>query len=110
MSQAAFLRALDADMASAFANCGMADAAQYTAPGGGAAVDCTVFVDDVAVDGAGDQSRTVATRRHITLHRAEVSMPVQGGTVEVDDVVWRLATLVTQDESLSTWVVTRVRA
>lgn len=109
MSQAAMLRALDADMIGAFAAAGMADAASYTPPGANQTpVSCDVLVDDVLVESIGESSRAVGNRREVTFQRAQVT-PVRGGFVEIDEVSWRLESLEQQDASVSRWTVQRVR-
>lgn len=110
MSQAAALRAIDADMVAAFADCGMADAATYQAPDGVALVPCTVLFDQPEMVRDGSNGPVVGTRTEISLQIAEVGTPQRGGRVVIDGVSWRLDDPIGDDASMSRWVVVRDRA
>lgn len=105
MSQSAALRALDADIAAAFLDAGMADTATYTPPGGGIALPCTVMID-VAVQYYGEgHGQVVGTRDLVTLFLADVPNPLRGGTVVADGKVYKLDDEDARDQSMSRWVV-----
>lgn len=112
MSLSATLRNIDLDASAALLAIGTEEAATYTAPTPGAvAVACTIYPEDVSVEGTGDLARSVAPRRFIRIPRAYVAQPVQGGVVvDADAVSWRLASCETHDEGSTTWVASRVRA
>lgn len=106
MSQTAALRALDAEIVSAFADIGFADAASYLAPAAGPALPCTVLVDRAAQ--FFDEQRGVAgTRVLVTLLLAEVPAPERKGVVMLTDTgeSFRLDQLESRDESQQRWVV-----
>jgi hypothetical protein len=107
MSQTSFLRDMDATMAAAFANAGLADAATYTPPGGGSAVPCTVYVDrDVQVYSV-DQVDVATPRTVVTFLLAEVPSPARGGTVTLTATSesFQLDAEQRRDESRVIWVV-----
>jgi hypothetical protein len=107
MSQTSFLRDMDASMATAFADAGLADAATYTPPGGGSAVPCMVYVDrDVQVY-AVDQVDVAAPRTVVTFLLAQVANPQRGGTVLLTETSESFALDAEQrrDESRIVWVV-----
>lgn len=107
MSQIDALRALDASLINAFAGAGLADAATYTPPAGGKAVDCTVLVDDEAQFFGEGSSEVAGHRTLIGLLLAEVPNPERGGIVVADGQTYVLNVLETRDQSLQRWVVTR---
>lgn len=105
MSQAAFLRDLDNQLMGAFHAAGLADDATYTAPSGGAAVPCRVYVDrDPAtlelngVDVAGN-------RVMVGILRAEIDRPDIGGVLVIEGDNFVLESRIRNDESLTRWVV-----
>ena len=105
MSQAAFLRDLDNQLMGAFQAAGLADDATYTAPTGGTAVPCRVYVDrDPAtlelngVDVAGN-------RVMVGILRAEIDRPDIGGVLVIGSETFALEQRIRNDESLTRWVV-----
>ena len=107
MTQRDTLRALDADLHAAFATAGFADTGTYTAPGGGAAVSVRAYLDDVRIDGAGDFGDAYGRRTEVMLLRADVSAPLQGGTLVLDGVTYKLGQPLEEDDSATRWVVHR---
>lgn len=103
MSQREFLRRLDADLITAFADCGMADPAIYT-PAGGAPSACTVLVDRNA-QFFGELGEVAGSRVLVTLFLADVAAPGRGGVVVVDGDTYKLDQEIERDESKAVWVV-----
>lgn len=103
MSQLAFLRELDADMAAAFVDVGMGDIGTYTPPDGSPIPDCTFLIDsDLASIGqVGSVSDKV---RVITLFKGQVGTPVVKGRVTVGADVYILSERAIDDESRSVWM------
>jgi hypothetical protein len=107
MSQTQFLRDMDATLAAAFADAGIADAATYTPPGGGSPVPCTVYVDrDVQVYTV-DQTDVATMRTAVTFMLAEVANPQRAGTVTLTATgeSFELDAEQRRDESRVVWVV-----
>lgn len=105
MSQTSALRDLDADIAAALVDAGLADVATYTPPGGGSAVPCTVYVDrDVQVYGD-DQMPVGAPRTLITIFRSDVDAPARLGTVTLTETAetFKLDEVLKKDESRQQW-------
>lgn len=106
MSQADFLRSMDATLFNAFAAVGMADAALFKVDGAGAGVACTViinrntqFFDDV--------QQVAGTRTTVDLMKVEVPASKRGDTVTIGSEVLTLdARADVDDESRIRWVVT----
>lgn len=107
MSQTSFLRDFDALAFGAFMATGMADAAMYTAPAGGAAVACQVLVDR-DVRNYGDDLAPVATSYTLVSFQRSQVQPSLRGVVLIEGESFELAQEVLRDESVSRWVVTRV--
>lgn len=105
MSQKAFLRAFDRAAIGSFTAAGMADAAQYTAPGVGAVpVSCGVMVDRGTQVWGDDGTPVALGEISIAFQRAEVD-PVKGGIVVVDGDTYRLTDKLRDDASLVRWLV-----
>jgi hypothetical protein len=104
MSQKDFLRDMDARLHAGFVGAGLADAGQYTAPGGGAAVPARVYVDrDVLVRGEFGQ---VVGKRTEVAYLLEDCSPERSGQLVVDgDIFVNVDQVDTSDSSLSRWVV-----
>ena len=113
MTQRATLRALDADIMSAFRGAGMADTGTHRTVDGVETPDVTVTIDDVDVeryDGEGGVV-VVGRRQELTLQRAEVDAPAEHDTVTLEDGdVYRLQQLVSRDASLTRWVAVQMRS
>jgi len=107
MNQTAFLRDMDAAIAGAFADAGMADAATYTAPGGGTPAACTVLVDRAVQFFGDDEAQIVGSRDVLTLYAAEIAAPARGGVVTLTGTgeAFKLDKPIARDESMSRWVV-----
>lgn len=105
MSQRRAMQALDTDIATALLDAGMADAAQYHAPGA-VPVPCTVLVDREA-QFYEDSTDIVGRRVVITLYLSEIPAPVRHARVLLaDGEAFRLDARIAGDESLQKWVVT----
>lgn len=105
MSQKAFLRAFDRAAIGSFMAAGMADAAQYTAPGVGAVpVSCGVMVDRGTQVWGDDASPVALGEISIAFQRSQVT-PERGGTVVVDGDTYRLTDKLRDDASLVRWLV-----
>lgn len=104
MNQCAFLQDMDAALASAFMDVGMADAAQYQAAG--VDVPCRVLVDRAA-QFFEDGTDIVGRRIVVTVFLAEVPAPVRGALLHLaSGDALRLDARVEGDESMQKWVVT----
>lgn len=103
MSQKAFLQAFDQAAIGSFMVVGMADAAQYTAPGG-AVVACGVMVDRGTQVWGDDGTPVALGEISIAFQRAELE-PVKGGIVVVDGDTYRLTDKLKDDASLARWLV-----
>ncbi|WP_312321005.1 hypothetical protein [Stenotrophomonas sp.] len=104
MSQREFLADLDATLHAGLAVAGMADTGQYTPPGGGASVLCQVYVDR-DVETIGGLRQFVANRVEIAYVRHAGFAPAKDGTVIVDGATFTNAKIVSDDGSLSRWMV-----
>lgn len=107
MGQQTTLRALDAAIHSGFARAGLADDGTYTppTPPGGAAVACRVMRTDVTVEEFGDGRAVASTRVELAILRADVAAPARNGTVLVDGVTLTLEAKISEDQSMTVWVV-----
>lgn len=106
MSQRQFLQDMDAEIAMAMLDCGMADQAAWTSVAGGSAVPCLVMLDH-AEQFFSDVGPVAGRRVVLTLFLAEITAPARGDRVVVDGQTWLLDDFVEGDESKSSWVVTR---
>lgn len=104
MSQKAFLRAFDQAAIGSFKAAGLADAAQYTAPKGAAAIACDVMVNRGTQVWGDDASPVALGEISIDFQRAQV-VPEKGGTVVVDGDTYRLTDKLRDDASLVRWLV-----
>lgn len=104
MSQRLFLEGLDATLHAAFASAGMADPGAYTAPGG-EAIPCSVYVDrDGQPRGEFGQVRSPINEVAYVLGSMPIA-PVQNGTLQVDGQILVNAKEISNDGSLSRWMV-----
>ncbi|WP_293716307.1 head-tail joining protein [Stenotrophomonas sp. UBA7606] len=103
MSQKAFLQAFDQAAIGSFMAAGMADSAQYTAPGG-VAIACSVMVDRGTQVWGEDGMPVALGEISVAFQRAEVE-PVKGGIVVVDGDTYRLTDKLKDDASLARWLV-----
>lgn len=106
MSQREFLAGLDASLHASFAAAGMADAGAYTTPDGGAAVPCQVYVDRDC-EMIGGLKQFVAGRVEIAYVCRAGFRPVQKGRVLVDGDTYINAEPLSDDGSVSRWLVRR---
>ncbi len=104
MSQREFLADLDATLHAGLAVAGMADAGQYTPPGGGAPVPCQVYVDK-DVETIGSLRQFVANRVEIAYVRQAGVALAKDGTVVVDGMTFTNVKIISDDGSLSRWLV-----
>lgn len=107
MSQRAFLAEMDAGLHASFAAAGMADLAAYTSPDGGAAVPCQVYVDRDS-EMIGGLRQFVAGRVEVAYVRTAGFRPASKGRVLVDGELYLNSKLISDDGSLSRWLVIRV--
>lgn len=107
MSQAATLRALDADMFAAFADAGMADSDEvtYQGPNSATLVPCTVLFDQPEITRMERDGPSTGTLTEITLLRAEVPSPERGGRVTINATAFRLDELTHEDAGHTRWTV-----
>lgn len=106
MSQADFLRNMDATLHAAFAGAGMAETGTYTPQGGGAAVPVRVMIDR-GVQAQGEYGVAVGPLILVRILRADVESPDAGGTLVIGSETFTLDRPESEDESASRWVVTR---
>jgi len=112
MSQRAALAALDDDLHAAFADAGLADMGLYAAPN--AAPDAPPLDVRVYVD---RDTQTLGDVRQVQAGRVEVAYvlqpgfrPAQNGVLLVDGDRYENANPISDDGSVSRWLVRRVRA
>lgn len=112
MSQRAALAQMDADLHAAFADAGLADRGLYWPPDADA--DFAPFDADVYVDRdiqtLGDVRQAVSGRVEVGYVVSPLFKPEQGGRLLVDGDRYENATVISDDGSISRWVVRRVRA
>lgn len=115
MSQRAFLAALDADLHAAFAGAGMADRGLYLPPGvelppalpDPLAANCDVFVDR-DTQTLGETQQFKAGRVEVVYVLASMVVPpARRGQLVVDGVTYINDDEISNDGSLSRWVVRR---
>lgn len=110
MGQRAFLAEMDSELHAAFAGVGMADAALYLPPQAAPdeePVACRVYVDrDIAT--VGDIRQAVSGRIEIAYVLTDGFVPEQQGSVLVDGDRYENTRPVSDDGSLSRWMVRRV--
>lgn len=106
MNQTAALRDLDAAIVASLADAGIADAATYVPPGGGAGAACTVLVDRAA-QFFGETGDVAGYRITVALFLAEIASPARGGMVTLTETgeAFKLNELDARDESMARWVV-----
>lgn len=104
MSQQSTLRDIDATIMSAMKTAGFADTATYTAPSGGAALPCNVYVDRNA-QFFGEQGDVVGSRITITLLLTEIPTQLRRASIVVGSETFKLDEIVELDESKIVWVV-----
>jgi len=107
MGQRAFLAEMDAGLHASFAAAGMADTGEYTPPGANGAMPCHVYVDR-NIETIGGLQQFQAGRVEIAYVRSEGFNPVQKGQVLVDGERYINSKLISDDGSLSRWLVARV--
>ncbi len=109
MSQAAFLRALAADMDLAFHEVGMADLATYQAPNSASVSDPFLVQFNqgtpIAKDGPPVGSLTTAF-----IPRASVEEPQRKGRLVIDGITWLLEAQFDEDQAYTMWTVVSERA
>lgn len=112
MSQRAALAEMDAHLHAAFAGAGMADSGLYWSPN--AAPDAMPVPVDVYVDRdiqtLGDVRQTVAGRVEVAYVLSALYRPEQGGVLVVDGDRYENASAISDDGSISRWMVRRARA
>lgn len=108
MSQKQFLADMDSSLHAAFAAGGLADIGLYSAPDadpGTPPTSCRVYVDrDIQTQG--DTQQFKAGRVEVAFVLADV-LPRKGGRITVDGDAYITMDKVTDDGSLSRWVVRR---
>lgn len=104
MSQADFMRDLDAQLMGAFHAIGLADDATFT-PAAGGPVACRVYVDrnPATLEQMGVQ--TDGNRIVVGILRAEVDRPDVGDALAIGSESFQLEARIFNDESLTRWVV-----
>ena len=112
MGQRNFLADMDSDLHAAFADGGMADNGLYFRPQAApddVPVECRVYVDrDIAT--VGEIRQTVTGRIEIAYVLTDGFVPEQQGSVLVDGDRYENTRPVSDDGSLSRWMVRRVGA
>ena len=106
MSQKAFMATMDAHLHAGFAAAGLADAGLYTPKGGGTSVACSVYVDR-SVQPIGEQGQLSAARCEVVYVLASMvpQLPANGGVLVVDGDSLTNVHEITNDGSLSRWLV-----
>lgn len=108
MTQLDAIKQMDADLHAAFADAGLADSGHYTAPGANFDTPVAIYIDR-AVQVMGEFGQLVGRRTEIGIVHGAVT-PAQKGRVYVPDepATYELGDKLTDDGSLSRWVVRRV--
>lgn len=101
MSQRAALAAMDARLHAALADAGLADTGTYTAPGG-LPVPARVYVDK-SIATMGEYAPTYGLTATVTILRADVADPREGGVVAVDGESFTLRQLLDSDDGIAVW-------
>lgn len=111
MTQRTTLRALDADILSAFAAAGMGDTGTYRSPDGDETPVSYLF-DYVQLTDVGDAgARSMLPERQIGLMLSEVTPVENAMVIGADGRTWRLvATTSESDDSMSWWFVAPMRS
>lgn len=107
MTQQSTLRALDAELMTAFTTAGLADAAIFTQSGGGSPTTCSVYVDrGVTFQGFDGTVRNDAVT--ITAFLDEIAeVPKRGALFVVGSDTYKVDAVTAKDESRAVCVVTR---
>lgn len=112
MSQRAALADMDADLHAAFADAGLADRGLYLPAN--AAPDALPIVVDVYVDRdiqtLGDVRQAMSGRVEVAYVLSPLFKPAQGGVLVVDGDRYENAAAISDDGSISRWVVRVARA
>jgi len=112
VSQRAALAELDAELHAAFVDAGLADRGQYWPPNAASdalAIDVDVYVDR-DIQTLGDVRQAVSNRVEVAYVLSPLFKPVQGGLLVVDGDRYENAAAISDDGSISRWVVRVVRA
>lgn len=112
MSQRAALAEMDADLHAAFADAGLADRGLYWPPSPAPdtlPVEVDVYVDR-DIQTLGDVRQAVSNRVEVAYVLSPLFKPVQGGVLVVDGDRYENAAAISDDGSISRWVVRVVRA
>lgn len=113
MSQRATLRALDADMVAAFADCGMADTGTYRSPDGVETSITYLFDEEQMIDAGSPESGVAAfvRARQIGIEAASVTVEANGLVIGDDGRSWRLTQWTGErDDSMQWWACAPVRS
>ena len=103
MSQRAAIAAMDARLHAALADAGLADTGTYTAPTPGAVpVTCRAYVDK-GVTTVGEYAVSYSFTATVTILRADVGDPREGGIVAIDGSSYTLRQLIDSDEGITVW-------
>lgn len=105
------LAALDAVIHGALRGAGLADTVQYLAPKsepGAVSRPASAYVDR-DIETVGDMRQVVAGRTEVAFILEPGFEPKQRGTVRLVDGLYELATPISNDGSVSRWLVTRAR-
>lgn len=94
------LRALDEVIFAAFKGAGFADVAVY------GVTPCDVLVDR-GVQVLGDEPGSIAGQRVVVTFQRRQVAPARGGALRIGEETFELSEQLSEDESLSTWVVQR---
>lgn len=106
MTQQSTLRALDAELMTAFTTAGLADAATFTQSGGGSPTTCSVYVDrGVTFQGFDGTVRNDAVT--ITAFLSDIAdVPKRGALFVVGSDTYKVDAVTAKDESRAVCVVT----
>lgn len=103
MSQRAAIAAIDARLHAALADAGLADTGTYTAPGVGATpVTCRAYADK-GVTTVGEYAVSYSFTATVTILRADVADPREGGIVAIDGSSYTLRQLIDSDDGITVW-------
>lgn len=106
------LAAMDAAINGALRGAGLADEVQYLAPSSepGASPQTVRAYVDRDIETVGDMRQVVSGRVEVAFVLEDAFEPKQRGTVRIAGVLYELAKPISNDGSISRWMVTRARA
>lgn len=108
MTQLDTIKQMDADLHAAFADAGLADSGHYTAPGANFDSPVSIYIDRAA-QVMGEFGQIIGRRIEIGIVHGAIAPAAKGRIFVPDEPAhYELGEKITDDGSLSRWVVRRV--